>query len=366
MSAVMKEFEDLKDRNTKLSENIKSVADEMSSKTEVANKNLSESLMRQFSEESESLKKEIANKLKSDILNLTGAMDQLHKDTDLEVTSLRDNVNTVQEKLDDKMNENLGVIQRQIEKVSQKVNQEIEVLKVRLDAKQASKDLSGTSSSELNTVVDVHVNRTSHNTITLSGGVSETSWSHNESACSDVAHVEIPHVNNTTVESASEMPINRDSLSELSLPAFVNCNKQSVVTFMQDLDIYFELKKVPDNLKLPLVLHAIKDPFAQNWVSSEYHKIDSYQSFKAWFSKLFWNELEQSRVRCDIYQGKYDSNGGESMTGHYVRYASLAVNLQTPLTEYNLATFTKRKKRKEVLQREKRRRASENLRYFTF
>jgi hypothetical protein len=105
---------------------------------------------------------------------------------------------------------------------------------------------------------------------------------------------------------------------------------------------------------LPLVLHAVKDPFAQNWVSSEYHKIDSYQSFKAQFCKLFWNELEQSRVWCDIYQGKYDRNGGELMTEHYVRYASLAVNMPTPLTEYDLVTFTKTKKRKEVLEREKK------------
>ena len=132
----------------------------------------------------------------------------------------------------------------------------------------------------------------------MAGGVSETSGSRNEPTCSDVANVEIPHVNNATVVSAaSEMPINRDSLSELSLPAFVNCKKQSVVTFMRDLDMYFELKKVSENLKLPLVLRAIKDPFAQNWVNSEYHKIDSYQSFKSQFSKLFWNELEQSRVR---------------------------------------------------------------------
>jgi ElaB/YqjD/DUF883 family membrane-anchored ribosome-binding protein len=160
-------------------------------------------------------------------------MDQLRKDTDLEVTNLRDNVNTVHEKLDDKMNENISVVQRQLEKVAQKVNQEIEVLKARLDAKQATEDLSGASSYEGNTVVDV--NRTSHNTITLSGSVSETSGSHNESTCSDVAHVEMPHVNNTTVLSASEMAINRDSLSELSLPAFVNCNKQSVVTFLRNL-----------------------------------------------------------------------------------------------------------------------------------
>jgi hypothetical protein len=137
-----------------------------------------------------------------------------------------------------------------------------------MQSKQAKNfQVQGASSSERNTVVDV--NSTTHNTINLSGGVSETSDSHNEYTCSDVAHVEIPHVNNTTVVSAPEMPINSDSLSELSLPAFVNCNKQSVVTFLRDLDMYFELKKVPENLKIPLVLHAIKDPFAQNWVSSE-------------------------------------------------------------------------------------------------
>ena len=83
----------------------------------------------------------------------------------------------------------------------------------------------------------------------------------------------------------------------------MDCNKQSVVTFMRDLDMYFELKKVPENLKLPLVLCPIKNPFAQNWVSSEYHKIDSYQIYKSQFS-LFRNELQQSRVRCDIYRGK--------------------------------------------------------------
>jgi hypothetical protein len=43
------------------------------------------------------------------------------------------------------------------------------------------------------------------------------------------------------------------------------------------------------------------------------------------------------------------------MTQHYVRFASLAVNLQAPLTEYNLATLTKRRKRNKVLQREKER-----------
>ena len=124
--------------------------------------------------------------------------------------------------------------------------------------------------------------------------MSKVNGSHN---VPDVANVELSHVNNTAVVNAtSQMPINRYSLSELSLPSFADCNKQSIVTFMQDLDMYFELKKVPENLKLPLVLCVIRDPFAQNWVSSEYQKINSYQSFKSHFSKLFWDELEQSRV----------------------------------------------------------------------
>jgi len=38
----------------------------------------------------------------------------------------------------------------------------------------------------------------------------------------------------------------------------IDCNKQLVLTFLRDLDTYFELKKVAE--KLPLVLRAIKDP----------------------------------------------------------------------------------------------------------
>jgi len=49
-------------------------------------------------------------------------MNQLRKDTDLEVTSLSHSVGTVREKLNDRMNEHMSVAQRQIERVSQKMN----------------------------------------------------------------------------------------------------------------------------------------------------------------------------------------------------------------------------------------------------
>lgn len=67
--------------------------------------------------------------------------------------------------------------------------------------------------------------------------------SHNASTCIDVADVELSHVNYTAVVTAtSEVPINRDSLSEPSIPTFLDCNKESAITFMLDLGMYFELK----------------------------------------------------------------------------------------------------------------------------
>jgi hypothetical protein len=159
------------------------------------------------------------------------------------------------------------------------------------------------------------------------------------SICDEVTHVEIARENNkATVHATPEMPNNRDIRSKLCKPTFVDCNKQSAVTFIRDLDMYFEFKNVPENLNLHIVLRTIKDPFAQNWVSSKYRKLDSYQGFKSQVSKLFWNELKQARVRCDIYQGKYDRNEGESMTENYVRYVRLAANLLPPSTEYDLVT----------------------------
>jgi len=70
MSTVMKEFDYLKagmwPENTKLSESIKAVADEMTIEIEISNKKLSKRVTKQFREENESLKKEFSSKLKSE------------------------------------------------------------------------------------------------------------------------------------------------------------------------------------------------------------------------------------------------------------------------------------------------------------
>jgi hypothetical protein len=84
-----------------------------------------------------------------------------------------------------------------------------------LVAKRISEELSTAGSSEQSVVIGV--NRIGHNVTSPSRSASETNGSQSESTCSDVANVELSHVNDTTVVNAtSEMPANRDSLSELS------------------------------------------------------------------------------------------------------------------------------------------------------
>jgi hypothetical protein len=142
--------------------------------------------------------------------------------------------------------------------------------------------------------------------------VSEANGCNNVSAYGDVTNPELSHLSNTVVVNAtSQMPVNRDSLRTLSLPSFSDSNKQCVVTCLRDLDMYLEIKKVPENLKLPPVLRAIKGPFAQNWVSAQYHKTDSYQSFKSQFPKLFSHEINKHQlVNQTADSTRYLSYGG--------------------------------------------------------
>jgi hypothetical protein len=78
----------------------------------------------------------------------------------------------------------------------QKVNQEIEILKARLASKQISENLSAAEgNTEQNQVANV--NSASQKNVTPSGSMNEANISYDGSTCTDVANVQLPHVNNT-------------------------------------------------------------------------------------------------------------------------------------------------------------------------
>ena len=126
------------------------------------------------------------------------------------------------------------------------------------------------------------------------------------------------------------------SLNELTLPIYSDHTTQVIGNFLRDLDQYFDLKGLSENLKLPLAARAVQDPFTKAWLSAEYYKLGSYENFKTQVTQLLWNDQKQSSIRCKIFQDKYDRNGEETLAAHYLRYVNLAANLHPPLSEFDL------------------------------
>jgi hypothetical protein len=92
--------------------------------------------------------------------------------------------------------------------------------------------------------------------------------------------------------------VNCSPLSELTLPIFDDHATLVVGNFLKDLDLYFELKGVSENLKLPLASKAIRDPFTKAWLSAEYYKIGTYDQFRKQVTQLLWNDQKQFNIRC--------------------------------------------------------------------
>jgi hypothetical protein len=125
-------------------------------------------------------------------------------------------------------------------------------------------------------------------------------------------------------------------LNKLNIPIYSDHTTQVIGNFLKDLDFYFDLKGVAENLKLPLVARAVQNPFIKVWLSAEYYKLGTYQNFRTQFTQLLWNDQKQSSIRCKIFQDKFYRNEEETLAAHYQRYVNLAANLYSPLSECDL------------------------------
>jgi hypothetical protein len=101
------------------------------------------------------------------------------------------------------------------------------------------------------------------------------------------------NVRNTSVHSCSDnvnagsgMYANNTEFSELTLPTFTDSTSQVPLHFIRDLDLYFSLKRTPEEMRLALVFRAVKEPFAKQWLSSAFDKLTSYDEFKKAFTEL--------------------------------------------------------------------------------
>jgi hypothetical protein len=109
------------------------------------------------------------------------------------------------------------------------------------------------------------------------------------SVCNDVNSIVNQPTNSfsySNVNVTSELHANSAGLCELILPTFSDSTKQVPGHFITDLDQYFILRQIHDELRLPLVFRAVQKPFAKQWLSSSYDKLKSYDEFKKSFTEL--------------------------------------------------------------------------------
>ena len=59
-------------------------------------------------------------------------------------------------------------------------------------------------------------------------------------------------------------------LNKLNIPIYSDHTTQIIGNFLKNLDFYFDLKGVAENLKLPLAARAVQDSFIKAWLSAEY------------------------------------------------------------------------------------------------
>jgi hypothetical protein len=79
-----------------------------------------------------------------------------------------------------------------------------------------------------------------------------------------------------SVNVGSTLYANNTGFKELTLPTFTDSTSQVPLHFIRELDLYFSLKRTPEEIRLALVFRAVKEQFAKQWLSSFVDEKKSY------------------------------------------------------------------------------------------
>jgi hypothetical protein len=341
------------------------------------NVKLSETLTKQFKDETEKLRAELSNKLTREVTQVQKDMDKLRSDTTIELLSVSNGLEDVCKKLDAKLTGHIKDSRQCMSRVNEELNAKTKVLEanlnrvventgselqsIRQEFMQAKQQINADISDKISVCksqilaekqeyqekflkVNQEIDKLQEKLmVSQSGNKTINNHSDNcpvtalnnssqeraapadrvsgqkdnqsnvdlnrmtESVCrcsnnglDEVNSVRVSdHVNHGLLENCS-------LLNELTLPIYCDSSSQIVGNFLKDLELYFDLKGVPANLKLPLAARAVHDPFTKAWISAEYNKLGSYENFRTQITQLLWNDQKQSNVRCKIFQDKYN------------------------------------------------------------
>jgi hypothetical protein len=126
------------------------------------------------------------------------------------------------------------------------------------------------------------------------------------------------------------------SSSELPLPLFNENKDTNPVYHLRQLDQFLKFRGVPKAMQLAVAYRSIVGPMSSQWLETVSWNLQDYTEFKEVFLKTWWSTARQNLVKCRLYRGNYDRNSGLSLSGYFLKQATIASYLDPKPTEIEI------------------------------
>ena len=150
-------------------------------------------------------------------------------------------------------------------------------------------------------------------------------------------HLASPQTNYSSVAQEAQfsdmhaIPMHYNLLNEIPVPQF-NDTQDNAKRYIMDLEVYFNLKQVPESLKLLIIEKGLQGR-ALSWFRLAIGGHASYEEFKNLFLTKYWNNTTQYAVRIKINNGKYTPGRGQHLIDYFLDLAQQSLLLDPPMCE---------------------------------
>ncbi|XP_031358619.1 uncharacterized protein LOC116182240 [Photinus pyralis] len=112
------------------------------------------------------------------------------------------------------------------------------------------------------------------------------------------------------------------------LPIFDNKGMVHPLEFLEQVDCYYNLNKVPYSYFRMVVANQFRGE-ALSWSQTHMHTFSNFDEFKAGFRDFFWSDVIQSECLYNLEKNKYYASMG-SFSQHFMRSVALAKHISYP------------------------------------
>ena len=228
------------------------------------------------------------------------------------VQEIDNRIGVIQERLDSKLGENSEEIDTKLGKMQDKLEEKGNTIDSKLERIQ----------EELKKRLD-ELNLNSPSTV--------SNPENSISACSENS------ICNHSSEQISPRSWNL-SATDVTLPKFNNENGQNPLRFIRDLENYFEIRSVPEQLKLVIVRNCLHGN-AGNWFEMLNTRETIYSEFRRKFLEHYWDRHRQEEIKLKLTSGKFKPNGHLKMADYFIQVGQQARLLDPPIAPEELVNI---------------------------